>query len=108
MPSCRACRKAITFEPTSGGRKMPVDADSWGVHELVLGTRGPGARLVVLDTRGRTMAGRRAVEENAREARVLVKGWTSHYATCPAAATFRRERPFVPPRQVDTPAWWDR
>ena len=83
---CRSCGEPIYWAQTREGRRMPVDTQpTEGGNVLLTLTRSTGAlTCTVLSAGCEVEAGRRR--------------YTSHYATCPQAASHRRPRG---PREVD-------
>jgi hypothetical protein len=71
MAACRSCEAPVIWAETTTGKKMPLDARPTAKGNLVF------------------LAGvaRGATDEDRRLKRPL---YTSHFATCPDAATFRR------------------
>lgn len=71
MASCRSCEAPITWAETASGKSMPLDEVPTPKGNMV---------LIAGKTRG-------ATDEDRRLHRPL---YTSHFATCPDAGTFRR------------------
>ena len=76
---CRACGKEIAFIKTRNGKSIPVNPES--VYFIPAG--GPNT-YVMMD--GSVKRGR-SPEYDDDEKRMI--GFISHFATCPAADTFR-------------------
>lgn len=76
MATCKYCGEPIEFVETVKGKRMPVDPESLGTHQLVAGVTVVTEGGVVL--RGEHHPGVSAV------------GYTPHWATCPHAAQARR------------------
>lgn len=81
IESCRACGAAIFWTQTSTGKAMPVDASP-----SMLGN------VLVFPTVDRKFV---AVVLGAAEAKehTIRDRHTSHFATCPKAAVFRKPKP---------------
>jgi len=75
MSTCRLCGEPIEWVRTARGRAMPVDADSFGLHQLCHG-------MTVVTETGTVLRG-------GRQTRVTVQGYIPHWATCPYADQFR-------------------
>lgn len=71
---CRSCKARIFWAKTTGGKQMPIDADSVQDGNLALVN---GEVIVVKGD---------LFEEQLPEPR-----YKSHFATCPAAAKHRKE-----------------
>ncbi len=82
VTQCRGCGKDIAFIKTAGGKTMPVNPDS--VYFIPAG--GPNTYVIADGTvqRGREPAW----EDQGRETTI---GYVSHFATCPAADSFRKK-----------------
>lgn len=80
MPSaCRSCGGAVIWGFTKNSKRMPVDAVPVVGGNIVLTSGNDGPSIMVL---GHAEAARRAEEGEAL--------YTSHFKTCPDAATHRR------------------
>lgn len=75
---CRGCGRQIAFIKTVKGKTMPVDPE--GIRFIPGG--GPET-FVTADGR---------VERGQRRTNGTAFGFTSHFATCPAANEFRKGR----------------
>lgn len=80
MPKCRKCGKEIIFIKTSAGKSMPCDAG----QVMYWADRKGKARIVTPN--GEVVACR--LEGDLQTATGV--GYTSHFATCPNAAEFRK------------------
>lgn len=80
---CRSCGAEIGFIKTVAGRTMPVDAKS------VRFAKGSGKEVFVL-LNGEVVHGTSLQEGQADPEEMI--GYTSHFATCPAADRFRKPR----------------
>ena len=78
---CRGCGREIAFIKTVAGKTMPVNPDS--VYFVAAG--GPNTYVMADGTVERG----REPERNETETRI---GYISHFATCPAADSFRKKR----------------
>ena len=78
--ACRGCGKMIAFIRTAKGKSMPVDPEA--VYFIPAG--GPNT-YVMID--GSVQRGREPGQMDRESARI---GYRSHFATCPAADSFRR------------------
>lgn len=83
MSFCKGCSAQIEWIRTKEGKFMPVDP------EPVMVIEGEGRDVFVTDE-GSTITGRRATA--AEERRELPVAFVPHWATCPAAGSFRRRR----------------
>ena len=81
---CSACGAAIVWAVTAKGKRMPVDPEPVVGGNLVLELAGSGA-IVRVQT-----AAEKA--EAAAVGKVLGTRYVSHFATCPAAARFRKPK----------------
>ena len=77
---CRGCGKEIAFIKTKAGKSMPVDADP--VYFIPAG--GPNT-YVMID--GSVQRGREP--QQTEQASSMIE-YRSHFATCPAADSFRK------------------
>ena len=82
ITNCRACGAPIGFIKTKAGKTMPVDGES--VYFL---PDPDGNELFVL-VDGSTQRGTR-VDEESNSTQI---GFISHFATCPEADSFRKQR----------------
>ena len=84
MAICKGCGQAIFFVKMQGtGKKMPCDFTPEYYEDTERGTH------TIITPDGRTSKGREAIvfsEEGSKH-----KGYTSHFATCPAAGYFRKK-----------------
>lgn len=71
MATCRSCEALIIWAETTNGKRMPID-------------ERPTAKGNLVYVSGEARA---ATDDDRRLKRPL---YTSHFATCPDAATFRR------------------
>lgn len=76
MPNCKACDTEIRFAKTKAGKTMPVDAKSSTDGNLVLFRDGHG-----------TLCSRAAGPADQLRPR-----HKAHFATCPQAGSFRKDR----------------
>jgi len=76
MATCKACGEEIKWILTRAGKRMPVDADSFGQHEVRLG-------VTVVTEDGVVFRGKTDIPYN-------VSGYTPHWQTCQFADQFRR------------------
>lgn len=85
MAKCRSCGRPIVWAKTLAGRSMPVDTDPDPEGNLL---------LVEVDEDVKAVISISGLTEEARQAaqRVGVVLRTSHFATCPDATMWRRER----------------
>lgn len=81
--SCRGCGQEIGFIKTVTGKTMPVDMTP------VRFSRDGGPETFVLDD-GEVVRGTRLTQYQAAPDEEI--GYTSHFATCPAAGSFRKRR----------------
>jgi hypothetical protein len=77
MATCRVCGEAIRFIRTRAGRKMPVDPESFGQHELVAG-------VTVVTDGGDVLRG-------GHHPAVAAYGYVPHWATCTHPEQCRRQ-----------------
>ena len=77
---CRGCGKEIAFIRTTAGKSMPVDTDP--VYFIREG--GPNT-YVMID--GSIQRGREPAHDEKEKSMI---GYRSHFATCPAADSFRK------------------
>lgn len=84
MSRCKSCGAEIVWVRLKSGKSHPCNPGYWRFKE----DGGPD-RLVTLD--GRIVAGTIVVYPEPKEMG-LPKGMISHFATCPAANSFRRGR----------------
>lgn len=70
MAKCKGCGAEIIWVETTNGRKMPVDPTEVTIVTPVASRHSDKYRIV--------------------------KGYTSHFATCPAAEWFRNHRNVLP------------
>ena len=90
MPRCRGCNAKIDFVKLTTGKYHPVEGTEPMTYYLH--HNGPGPPVVLLILADGTML--RGKPRLAHESGVLrVEGRESHFATCPAAATFRKRAP---------------
>lgn len=75
---CKACKGSVIWGETSAGKLMPVNAEPVADGNLRL-MYGPGGGKVLIITG--------APPEGSAEPRFM-----SHFATCPEAARYRREK----------------
>lgn len=75
---CRKCAAQIAFIMTTKGKPMPVNPEPI----LFMAAGGPET---FVDEKGRIIRGRRDPDG-------YMVGYISHFATCPAADSFRRAR----------------
>lgn len=80
--ACRGCGAVIGFIKTAAGKTMPVDI------KPVLFTRG-GPEVFVTPS-GEVIHGTSLRYGQADPDELI--GYTSHFATCPAAGSFRKRR----------------
>lgn len=76
--TCRGCGKQILWTKTAAGRNMPCDP-------TVIWFTPEGGPETFVTPEGRVLRGR-------RDRRGEMMGYISHFATCPAAKRFRREK----------------
>ena len=81
MSVCRGCGQQIRWIRMTGGRMMPVDP-----VPIYYEDKRDGAEVIVTED-GRISAGR---TEAVAVVGSRVKGYRSHFASCPAAGQFRR------------------
>jgi hypothetical protein len=88
------CTARIAWIRTKRGKMAPVDPEPVEAH-LVLGSTS-GRRLSLMTEAGDMYAGERLEEPGPRT--TFVRGYVSHYATCPAHTQFRKgiRRPTSP------------
>lgn len=79
---CRGCGQGIGFIKTVAGKTIPVDS------RPVRFTRG-GTEVFVMPS-GEVIYGTSLMDSQADPDELI--GYTSHFATCPAAGSFRRRR----------------
>lgn len=79
---CRGCGQGIGFIKTVAGKTMPVDI------RPVRFTRG-GPEVFVMPS-GEVIHGTSLMDSQAAPDELI--GYTSHFATCPAAGSFRKRR----------------
>ncbi len=80
---CGSCGAQIAWLNTWRGKKMPVNIYSY------TGNNGPYGFSYEIDKGLRVLTERGAVE-TIGEYLFKVKGWVSHFSTCPFAKTHRR------------------
>ena len=73
---CRGCGEPMVFIKSAKGRNIPCDPEEQTI-KLTKGT-------VVVTPDGQVLRGSEATKNTS------VVGYTSHFATCPAAEDFRR------------------
>jgi hypothetical protein len=81
---CRKCGEPIGFITSVNGRRIPVDPDLEAVR-LVL----KGREVCLVQEDGQVVVGTPA---NPHEAGVFVRGYVSHFDTCPFSDSFRRRQ----------------
>lgn len=85
MSRCRSCWQEIRWIVTPDGKRMPVDAEPVWVREAMEGeTPRP-----FLDRKGNIVNGIMAGDAWEGKAEEV---FVSHFATCPQAAKWRKER----------------
>lgn len=77
--ACRSCGAPIVWGFTKNSKRMPVDAAPVVGGNIVLTSGNDGPSIMVL--------GQQEAERRAGESEAL---YTSHFKTCPQAATHRR------------------
>lgn len=77
MSKCKSCGAEIKWILTQSGKKMPVDA------KPVPYRADPGGSLSLVTMNGRVERGVLDLDSDKH-------GYVSHFATCPAADSFRR------------------
>lgn len=77
MSKCKACGKEIKWVDTASGKKMPVNPQKIPYKAVPNG----GLTLITLDGR---------IANAALDLDSDKYGYESHFATCPAADSFRR------------------
>jgi len=80
---CRGCGKEIAFIKTEKGKSMPVNPQA--VYFIPAG--GPNTYIMI---DGKIQRGREP--DWTDEGKVEQIGYISHFATCPAADSFRKKR----------------
>lgn len=76
---CTGCERPIVWAQTSNGKSMPVDAvPTKDGNVLLFDTADPGRLFAMV------------LAKPELEARPEVERFTSHFATCPEAARFRK------------------
>ena len=83
---CRACGAEIAFIKTLAGKTMPVDAG--GIHFMP----DPLSTEVFVLQDGTVVRGRRLTDDTAPLTGEPKVGYVSHFATCPEADKFRKQR----------------
>ena len=83
---CRACGAEIGFIKTVAGKTMPVDAKS------IYFMPDPLATEVFVTPDGNVKRGRQLTEDTAPLEGEPAIGYISHFATCPEADKFRKQR----------------
>ena len=78
MIPCRGCQEPIEFVQLKSGKRHPVDVDSLQSYTL-----SPG--VVVVTEEGEILWGSEAT------ANVTVRGYASHFASCPHSNDFRKK-----------------
>ncbi len=79
ITTCKSCGARILWALTATGKRMPIDSEPSEKGTLFL------VGLAAID--------HRSTLEDARQAREkAAPRYTSHFATCPAAAVHRRKR----------------
>ena len=87
---CSACGSEIVWAVTAKGERMPVDPEPIVGGNLILDLSGSGATARV------QTAAEKA--EAAAAGHVLGTRYVSHFATCPAAARFRKPKTPAEPK----------
>ena len=85
---CRGCGEEIHFVKSHKGKMIPVNGDEPETFCLQENVPGEPQIVVVLEN-GYTIRGRSVP---SRESGTVVRGWISHFATCPRAEDFRKAR----------------
>lgn len=83
MSKCKRCGRRIVWVKTPAGKSMPCDPEP--IHFIP----AAGGDLQLVTANGVVARGRKP-EENEKEISQI--GYTSHFATCPYADTFRKRR----------------
>lgn len=76
MPGCNSCQSAIVWAVTEKGRRMPMDLEPSFRGTFRLEQRGTEGTVAVF------------VKKEDRKGPL----YTSHYATCPQAAGWRKKK----------------
>ena len=82
---CKGCGAEIRWIKTTNGKAMPVDPDPLSIIPGQFGS------TVVVTEDGRTFLGQSGIYIDARTTPGAIEGFTSHFATCPAARSFRKK-----------------
>lgn len=80
---CRGCGAEIGFIKTVAGKTMPVNV------KAVRFAKDGGKEVFVLEN-GTVVHGTSLMDSQAAQDELI--GYTSHFATCPAAGSFRKRR----------------
>lgn len=83
LTPCRGCGKEIAFIKTKNGKSIPVDPEA----RYFLPGQGGGYTYILMD--GETMRGKPTEESPYVPYKI---GYISHFATCPAADSFRKKQ----------------
>jgi hypothetical protein len=78
MSTCKACGEEILFLRTPAGKFLPVDADSFGPHQITKG-------VTIVTEAGSVIRGGALITGT-------VYGYVPHWATCSHPDQFRKER----------------
>lgn len=80
MSTCSKCGKPIIWIKTRRGKAMPCDPDRIAIRRTSAG------ELNVITEQGEAVRGSRELKQG----QPVIYGYTSHFATCPYADSFRR------------------
>ena len=80
MSKCKSCGAEIIWLPTASGKSMPCDAKPVPYKE------DPAGNLTLLTNDGRVVKAKADMSSDKM-------GYTSHFATCPDANSWRRREP---------------
>lgn len=82
--TCRGCGAPIIWIRTRDGKHMPCNPE-----EIEIDISGAKTTTIITDD-GRLEFGSPVDPEDLFPPANTVKGWVSHFATCPAASKFRK------------------
>lgn len=81
MAKCKGCGAPIRFIGLKNGKPIPCNPSPVYIEDR-------NAKDVIITTDGRISNGRQEVVKSTNP--MLVKGYVSHFATCPMAGAFRK------------------
>ena len=83
MAKCKGCGAAIIWLKTKSGKPIPCNPKPVYVEDS-------GGDKIIVTTDGRVSNGRQEYVKSDNPA--IIRGYVSHFATCPMAGALRKER----------------